>query len=99
MEAEERGPAEPYDVVVNNVRPGTPAAQAGLQTGDLILSVDGRRVGTIADISEVLQSKRVGDRLQISVRRGDSQMDLQVSFAAAANRPPLGPAPPLAQPR
>lgn len=93
LEAEERGPGLPYEVVVNGVRPGTPAAQAELQRGDVILTADGRRVAAIEDISAVLQNKRIGDSLRLGIRRGDRQMEVQVTFAAVGNPPPSSQSP------
>jgi regulator of sigma E protease len=46
--------------VVGQVLPGRPAARAGLQTGDTILSVNGRPIGQWYDVLSVLQSN--GDR-------------------------------------
>ena len=46
---------------IERVLPGTPAAKAGLQTGDAVTQVDGQPVVSIADIQWVLHNLPAGD--------------------------------------
>ncbi len=43
------------NVIVTDVLPGSPAAVAGIQPGDTILSIDGRRLDNAADVSRDIQ--------------------------------------------
>ncbi len=43
--------------------------EAGINKGDVITSVDGRRVVSPSDIERLMQDKRPGDRLLIEFRR------------------------------
>ena len=42
---------------IGEVLPNTPAAQAGLQTGDRILSIDGQKVTTFEDIQRIVAAR------------------------------------------
>jgi serine protease Do len=57
-------------VVVLGVSPGTPAARAGLQGGDLILEVAGNAVGSIEELRAAMAGKTSGESVAILVRRG-----------------------------
>ena len=53
--------AEEIDGVwVREARPGSPAARAGLETGDLITAVDGDEVTTPEDVDEALDEAEAG---------------------------------------
>jgi len=55
--------------VVRMTRYGSPLYEAGINKGDVITSVDGRRVVSPFDIERLMQDKRPGDRLLIEFRR------------------------------
>lgn len=67
---------------VVNVRPGSPAYEAGLKAGDRIVEVDGRPVLRIADVKVALSRRYAGDSVRISVRRGDEQIEKEFSLVA-----------------
>jgi len=48
-----------------NALPGSPAAGAGLSGGDVIVSVDGKSVGSATDLSSLLGQHRPGDTVTI----------------------------------
>jgi S1-C subfamily serine protease len=50
--------------------PGAPAAAAGLRAGDVILSIDGRRVRDSDDVAAAIEDERSGQRVEIEYRRG-----------------------------
>lgn len=54
---------------VSEVEPGTPAAAAGFQPGDLIKSVDGRQIGDFAELQRIV-SASAGRTLTFEVERG-----------------------------
>ncbi|MGB7325131.1 MAG: YidC/Oxa1 family insertase periplasmic-domain containing protein [Rubripirellula sp.] len=60
--------------IVNVVGPGTPAAECGLQVGDIITSVAGTPVATRGSIDDAMLSTRPGDSVDIEiVRNGTAQ--------------------------
>jgi len=61
-------------VLIMQVTPGSPAEQAGLQEGDVIVGMDNRVVGGITDLRGLMVTHKVGDRVPFTV--------------VGANRPP-----------
>jgi serine protease Do len=68
--AEQLGVDETEGVVVTRVAPGSPAGEAGLRRGDVILEVDREAVKNVAEFEERLGSADRGALLL--VRRGDN---------------------------
>lgn len=64
-------------VLVADVAAGTPAAQAGLLAGDVIVELNGRNVGTTQDLQDVVSTTHGRMRLEV-VRRG-TRVDLEIS--------------------
>jgi S1-C subfamily serine protease len=58
-------PAVNSGALICTVIPGTPAASAGLTTGDVITSINGQSVGTSDDLTKMLASDHPGDQLAI----------------------------------
>jgi S1-C subfamily serine protease len=84
-------------VLVGLVRPGSPAADAGLRGGsasatvdgqtltvggDIIVSIDGRRVKQFSDLAETIARKRPGDRVTLGIIRGGTRMLVPVTLGA-----------------
>ncbi|MDQ3694180.1 MAG: S1C family serine protease [Chloroflexota bacterium] len=60
---------------IASVEPGTPAATAGLQAGDLIVAVDGEALGGEVSLLELLFAHRPGDVVTLEiVRDGATEM-------------------------
>jgi serine protease Do len=59
--------------VITSLREGSPAQEAGLHEGDLVLEVDRRPVQTADDAVKALSAERSGGHL-VRVRRGDSAL-------------------------
>jgi S1-C subfamily serine protease len=58
---------------VETVTPGTPAAEAGIKAGDVIVAVDGERVTSAASLGGAIRQHRPGDEVEIELdRRGDT---------------------------
>lgn len=59
-------------VVVQRVRPDTPAARAGLQTGDIIQRVGTRPIRTLEEFRQAVRNVNLEERgLLLHIRRGD----------------------------
>jgi regulator of sigma E protease len=69
-------PLQPYtQAVIGEVTTGSPAARAGLQSGDLILSAAGQEVRTWRDFVEIVRA-RPGESIDLLVQRGEEQRTL-----------------------
>ena len=63
--------------VVNHVVKESPAAQAGLRTGDLVVAVDGTTVASWSDINRLIADGQ-GSDVRISAKRDESFFDVSV---------------------
>ena len=70
---------------VDQVVPGTVAAQAGVKPGDLLLAINQKPVRVLADLTEAMFYMRVGEQVQMQVLR--SNQVNQVSFGVATRKP------------
>ncbi len=67
-------PENERGVVVMQVEPGSLAAMAGIQPGDLIQAVGDRPVNSVADLREALQELSQGRGIRLQIRRGDARL-------------------------
>ena len=65
-------------VLIDQVQPDGPAAQAGLKRGDLIVSVEGTQLSSPAELQRIMRSAEVGQPLQLTVRRHSGDLQLTV---------------------
>ena len=84
--------AERHDdsgILVTAVDPDGPAAAAGIERGDLILSIDGRPVASGRDLAEALAATEES-QVNLSVKHGDEVREQLVSIDRVWGRPRLG---------
>ena len=60
----------------------TPAAKAGLKNGDLIIKVDGLPFSGRANLTELVQSKRPGEKIELTVIRDGKELILTAVLAS-----------------
>ena len=81
-------------VAIIRVVAGSPAARAGLRAaeqtaagrvrlGDVIVAIDGQPVGNMASFVNLLDAHEFGDRVTLTVRRGDDRIEVPVTLSAA----------------
>jgi membrane-associated protease RseP (regulator of RpoE activity) len=68
-------------VKLGGVRAGSPAEQAGLRAGDIIVAFAGVAVRTLADLTFVLRGRRPGDRVEVIVLREGVEQRLSAVLA------------------
>ncbi len=68
-------------VRLTEVRPGTPAASAGLQAGDVITSIDGQSVRSASELSSAIDAKKPGDRVTLTYLRSGQSHTATVTLA------------------
>jgi serine protease Do len=67
-------------VLVRAVEEGSPADQAGLQRGDLIVSAAGRELDRVDALYEALDGARPEGRLELTIVRGTDERTVTVTF-------------------
>jgi serine protease Do len=67
-------------VIVSAVTPGSPAAEKRIQTGDLILSVDGKAVTSVEEFTAAVKRSRQRGKVLLLIKRGDASQFVTVPF-------------------
>ncbi|MEP6636692.1 MAG: RIP metalloprotease RseP [Acidobacteriota bacterium] len=62
-------------VIVGDVEPGTPAAEAGLKPGDRIVSINGQHVGSAEQVTQFIHDHK-SQPITLSVNRGGQPVDI-----------------------
>ena len=73
------GLAQTWGVVLADVYPGAPAAVAGLRVGDIVLTLDGKPMENARQFQVNLYPRRVGDSVELEVRRGNTRVTYSVA--------------------
>lgn len=75
-----------YGVVIARVEPGSPAAKAGLQEGDVILAFNNQKLDEDA-LTALLVKHKPGDVVTLTIWRSGKQLDLTVTLGARPQTP------------
>jgi len=67
---------------VQTVSPDSGAAAAGMQAGDVIIGVDGRRIRTASDVGQAVKVKNPGDTIQVTIERNGDQQTITATLGS-----------------
>jgi serine protease Do len=70
---------------IDVVSPGSGAAEAGIQPGDIITHIDGKPVKNVLEVRAALKNFRVGDDVKVNIRRGENEMEMEVTLGSASD--------------
>ena len=73
---------QPAGVGVAAVTPGGAAAKAGIQAGDIIVSVAGQPTGSITALQSVLATQKPDDRVPVRISRNGTQSTVTVTLGS-----------------
>jgi len=79
-------------VPVVRIVPGSPAEQAGIQPGDLLLALDGKPVKRTTDLLAAVAAKKPGERLSLALRgaaAGSAPRVVELAVGETAREIPL----------
>ena len=68
----------PNGVRFADIRPGSPAAKAGLKGGDVLTEFDGKPIQNLYDFTYALRAKKAGQEVLVKVLRGDRTIEAKV---------------------
>ena len=69
-------------IAVTQVAQGGPADQAGLQTDDVIVKIDGQDVANNGDLLAILAKHKAGDTVDVDYYRGNQRQTTKMTLAS-----------------
>lgn len=69
-------------VNVLRVRPDSPAAQAGVKAGDILLSVNNQNIDSPSKLNDLINETKPGDKLNIKLLRDNQETTLEATMAS-----------------
>ena len=63
-----------------DIRGGSPADQAGLRAGDILIEFDGKKIENLYDFTYALRAHKPGDKVRVVVQREDGNVSAQVTL-------------------
>ena len=83
--ADSLGLKEAKGALIDDVQHGSPAAKAGLHSGDLVLSAGGAEIKDARDLARKIAALAPGKTLDLQIRRGNADQSISVTAAAYPN--------------
>ena len=71
---------EENGVKFSDIRPGSPAAKAGLKAGDVLVKFGDKPIHNLYDFTDALRRSKVGDVVEVQVLRGGKPLDASVTL-------------------
>jgi S1-C subfamily serine protease len=78
--AAQLGTSATQGAVIMQVAPGSPAADAGLQTQDVITEINGTPLTGESTLAQIVQSHKPGDTLNLTVVRGSQTLQVKITL-------------------
>jgi putative serine protease PepD len=69
-------------VAVTSVVASSPAAEAGVRSGDVIVAFDGRDVASSSELRVLVDAKRPGDTVTLTVLRSGERVEVEIELGA-----------------
>jgi len=65
--------------VVTQVKPGSPAAEAGIRRGDVIQEVNRKQVENVEEFGRAIEEAKSQESILFLIRRGDTSLYVTIS--------------------
>ncbi len=78
------------EAVIGACQPGSPAAEAGLRSGDKIVEIDGKPVSRAAEVKSEISRRYAGDKIRLAVMRGAQRIEREMTLVAKLEPFPHG---------
>ncbi|MDY7224798.1 trypsin-like peptidase domain-containing protein [Hyalangium rubrum] len=76
--------------IVNDVRPGAPGAKAGLKLDDVIIALDGQKIGSGSALTRTVALKRPGSTSTLTIYRNGKKEDVKVTLGTRPDLEGIG---------
>lgn len=80
LQAQRTSSDDDQGVVILRVEPGSPAEAAGLESGVIINSINGRAVNNPQELKDAIAEYEVGDTVTLTVQDGEETRDVSVTL-------------------
>jgi serine protease Do len=70
-----------YGVLVSDITRGSPAQQAGIMSGDIILEYDGKKTVDVGVMRNLVAQSKIGSQAHVKLLRRDKEVTLAVTVA------------------
>ncbi|EEG76957.1 S1C family serine protease [Dethiobacter alkaliphilus] len=70
-----------YGVLIQDVVDGSPAQQAGIRRGDVIIRIDDKQITNFTDLRDGLQEFSVGDEVEVTIIRDGQELTIDTTLA------------------
>jgi S1-C subfamily serine protease len=87
LAAQPDGGQAPIGVLVSELLEGSSAGGSGIETGDVITTVDGRSVTTMEGLISTLRRFGPGDSIDVEVRRGETPIRVTLELGTRTEGP------------
>jgi serine protease Do len=71
--------------LIRSIVPESPASNAGLQPGDVVVAFNGTKIGDTDTLRRAIEKSRAGERVKVTVYREQKRLDVPVTIG---DRPP-----------
>lgn len=71
---------------LSRVTPNSPAADAGLRGGDVVVELDRSPIGSFGDLAEIVGKLEPGDRVPVTVMRQGERVEMEIVIGKAGDQ-------------
>jgi serine protease Do len=84
--AESLGMAEPYGAIFDRPEPGSPAATAGIEQGDVLTAINGNPLMVSGDFAGIISLMAPGTSVSLNTSRNGEGMQVNLVLGSAQCR-------------
>lgn len=67
-------------IILTSIEKNSPAEKAGLKSGDVVISINGKRVGNANQLISIISNTAPGENLNLTIIRSEKQMNVDVQI-------------------
>ena len=87
--ADSLGMAEPYGAIFGQPKPGSPAAQAGIEAGDVITAINGAPLARSRDFATIISKMAPGSVVYLTTFRDGELMPIKLTLGYSNCKRPI----------
>ena len=78
--ADSLGMVEPYGAIFDQPKPGSPAARAGIEAGDVVTAIDGTPLARARDFATKISKRAPGSAIYLTTFRNGELMQIKLTL-------------------